>query len=133
VLFQKIWATCEIGEYLLSTVNPGVNNDAEAPVPILDETFQKIDPSINNTEIKYLTRDMEKLLNMTVAPQLVSYIVISSTVVSYCATKDYQFVSLANLINFLPLIIKFVKVQINLFTLVYVLGGGVPGSILVWV
>ncbi|XP_021942836.1 sister chromatid cohesion protein PDS5 homolog A-B-like isoform X2 [Zootermopsis nevadensis] len=69
-LNKKIWATCEIGEYLLSTVNPGVNNDAEAPVPILDETFQKIDPNIDNTEIKYLTRNMVKLLNMTVDSQL---------------------------------------------------------------
>lgn len=82
-MFQKIWATCEIGEYLLSTVNPGVNNDAEAPVPILDETFQKIDPNIDNTEIKYLTRNMVKLLNMTVDSQLVSYIMISSTIVSF--------------------------------------------------
>jgi hypothetical protein len=83
VTFQKIWATCEIGEYLLSTVNPRVNNNAEAPVPILDETFQKVDPSIDNAEIKFLTSDMEKLLNATVASQLVSYFIISSTFVLF--------------------------------------------------
>lgn len=69
-LNKKIWATCEIGEYLLSTVNPVVNNDAEAPGPIIDEKFHKIDPSIDNTDIKYLTANIETLLNETVAPQL---------------------------------------------------------------
>jgi hypothetical protein len=78
-MFQKIWAMCEIGEYLLSTVNPIVNNDAEAPVPVLDETFHKMDPSIDNADVKYLTVDMENLLNQTVVSQLVCYIVMSST------------------------------------------------------
>jgi hypothetical protein len=77
-MFQKIWATCEIGEYLLSTVNPVVNNDAEAPGPIIDEKFYKIDTSIDNTDIKYLTANIENLLNETVAPQLVSYIAVPS-------------------------------------------------------
>jgi hypothetical protein len=93
-MFQKIWATCEIGEFLLSTVNPAVNNNAEAPVPILDETFHRVDPGINNTEIKYLTADMEKLLNETVVSQLVSYTVIPLILVLFCAVKGYEFDSL---------------------------------------
>ena len=61
-MFQEIWATCEIGEYLLSTVNPKVDKDGEAPDPIIDEEFHKIDPSIDNTGIKYLTANMKTLL-----------------------------------------------------------------------
>lgn len=71
-MFQKIWATCEIGEYLLSTVNPKVDSYAEAPDPIIDERYHKIDPSIDNRSIKYLTANMETLLKKSVAPQPVS-------------------------------------------------------------
>jgi hypothetical protein len=75
-MFQKIWATCEIGEYLLSKVNPKVDNYGEVPDPIMDERFHKIDPSIDNRGIKYLTANIETLL----PPQLVSYIGVPSTV-----------------------------------------------------
>jgi hypothetical protein len=83
-MFQKIWATCEIGEYLLSTVNPKVDNDGEAPDPIIDERFHKIDSSIDNRGIKYLTANIETLLNKRVTPQLVSYIGVPSNVRCCC-------------------------------------------------
>lgn len=88
-MFQKIWAMCEVGEYLLSTVNSVVNNDAEVPVPVLDKTFHKMDPSIDNTAVKYLTVNMENLLNETVASQLVCYIVMPFTLISFC-TVDHS-------------------------------------------
>lgn len=83
-MFQKIWATCEIGEYLLSTVNPKVDNNGEAPDPIIDERFHKIDPSIDNRGIKYLTANIETLLNKKVTPRLVSYVGVPSTVCCCC-------------------------------------------------
>lgn len=89
-MFQKIWAMCEIGEYLLSTVNSVVNNDAEVPVPVLDKTFHKMDPSIDNTDVKYLTVNMENLLNETVASQLVCYIVMPSTLISFCTVDHFD-------------------------------------------
>jgi hypothetical protein len=83
-MFQKIWATCEIAEYLLSTVNPLVDNGAEAPAPILDITFHKLDLSIDNTDVKYLTVNMENLLEKIVTSQLVCYIMIPFTLISFC-------------------------------------------------
>jgi len=74
VMFQKIWATCEIGEYLLSAVNAKVDNDAEVADPIIDERFHKIDSNIDNRGIKYLTENMESPLRERVSPRLVSYI-----------------------------------------------------------
>jgi hypothetical protein len=68
-------------------VNPVVNNDAEAPEPVLDETFHKMDPSIDNTDVKYLTVDLENLLNKTVVSQLVCYIVMPSTLISFCTVE----------------------------------------------
>jgi hypothetical protein len=90
MMFQKIWATCEIGEYLLSTVNPLVNNDAETPVPILDRTFHKLDLSIDNTDVKYLTINMENILEKTVASQLVCYVMMSFTLNSFCTVENYE-------------------------------------------
>ena len=83
-MFQKIWTTCEIGEYLLSTVNPKVDIGGETPDPIIDKRFHKIDPSIDNRGIKYLTANMETLQNERVFPQLVSYIGIPSSVCCCC-------------------------------------------------
>ena len=83
-MFQKIWATCEIGEYLLSKVNPKVDNGGEAPDPIIDERYHNIDPSIDNRGIKYLTANMETLLNERVSPRLVSYIGVPSSVCCCC-------------------------------------------------
>lgn len=83
-MFQKIWATCEIGEYLLSKVNPKVDNGAKAPDPIIDKRFLKIDPSIDNRHIKYLTANIETLLDKRGIPKLVSYIAVPSTVCCCC-------------------------------------------------
>jgi hypothetical protein len=55
-------------------LNPKVDNDGEAPDPIIHECFHKIDPSIDNRGIKYLTANMETLLKERVTPRLVSYI-----------------------------------------------------------
>jgi len=91
-MFQKIWATCEIGEYLLSTVNPKVDNDSEAPDPIIDERFHAIDPNIDNRGIKYLTANIEILLNERVSRRLVGYIGVPSTVDVYIVVvADYVF------------------------------------------
>jgi hypothetical protein len=83
-MFQKIWATCEIAEYVLSTVNPLVDNDAETPTPILEKTFHKLDLSIDNTDVKYLTVNMENLLEQIVASQLVCYVMMPFTLISFC-------------------------------------------------
>ena len=107
-----------------------MNNDAEAPGPIIDEKFHKIDPSIDNTDIKYLTANIETLLNETVAPQLVSYIAVPSSVVvvvvgvvvaaaavaaaaaaaAAAAVVDYKF-CLSSLINFIVHDINIVKIR----------------------
>jgi hypothetical protein len=83
-MFQKIWATCEIGEYLLSKVNPEVDNYAEAADPLIDVGFHKIDPSIDNRHIKYLTANIETLLKKRGNPKLVSYFAVPSTVHCFC-------------------------------------------------
>ena len=83
-MFQKIRATSEIGDYLLSKVNPKVDNYGEETDPIIDERFHKIDPSIGNRGIKYLTANIETLLNKRVTPRLVSYIGLPSTVRCCC-------------------------------------------------
>jgi hypothetical protein len=73
-------------------VNPAVNNDAEAPGPIIDEKFHILDPSIDKTDIKYLTSDIETLLNKTVAPQLVSYTAVSAAAAAAGdMVVDYKF------------------------------------------
>lgn len=87
VMFQKIWATCEIGEYLLSTFDPKVNNNAVAPDPLIDERFYKIVPGIDNRSIKYLTANIETLLRERGSPELVSYIAVPSTV--HCFWRFY--------------------------------------------